>query len=83
MKSPAETVVKTKRWTDTRGIQASSALYMTQPTAGTDDSNGTEEWGDFQNKEDKEYRLLAEKEKPKIYWGCERRCYLNQTSNNA
>jgi hypothetical protein len=81
--SPTDTVVKSKRWSDTRGIQAANALYLPNTCIQSDEASGSEEWGDFQSKEDKDFKQTAEKEKPKIFWGCEKRCFLNQVSNNA
>ncbi len=80
-KSPAEQIVKHKRWVDTRGIQAPAGLYLTNPNVLDDPS--VEEIGDFQSKEDKEFRISAEKERHRITWNAERRCYLNQTSFSA
>lgn len=77
-KAPTDPVVKQKRWAETRGIQAVNAVYVTNPQS-LDDPN-VEEIGDFQSKEDKELRSLAEKEKPRIVWNVERNCYLSQMS---
>ena len=80
-KSPAEQNAKQKRWVDTRGIQAPAGLHLANPNVLDDPS--VEEIGDFQSKEDKEFRVNAEKEKPRITWNAERRCYLSQTSFSA
>ena len=64
-----------------RGILTPTAVYIPQAYIG-EDQNG-EEQGDFQSKEDKEYRYNSEKEKPKIVWNVERRCFLNNQTNNA
>ena len=80
-KASTDPVSKTKRWADTRGIQATNALFL--PTVATPDEQNIEELGDFQSKEDKEYRNLSEKEKPRIVWHSERRCFLNNVSNAA
>ena len=80
-KTPTDPAFKTKRWADTRGIQATNALFM-PPSTRQEDQNA-EELGDFQTKEDKEYKSLSEKEKPRIVWNSERRCFLNGVSNAA
>lgn len=41
-----------------------------------------EEIGDFTSKEDREHRVIAEKEKPRIQWNTERKCYLNSLNSN-
>lgn len=79
-KTPTDPVVKQKRLGDTRGIQATQAIYMAQTTTG-DDPN-IEELGDFITKDEKEYRTTSEREKPRISWNTERRCFLSQASNN-
>lgn len=82
LKSANDSVAKNKRWSDTRGIQAASAIYI--PSSQVEDqSGGVDEWGDFISKEDKDYRSTAEKEKPRVVWGCERRCFLSANSFNA
>ena len=80
-KFPTDPITKQKRLGDTRGIQASQAVYIAQ--SATSDESSNEELGDFVTKEDKEYRSTSEKEKPRISWNIERRCFLNQTSNNV
>ena len=80
-KLPTDLIVKQKRWTDTRGIQAINALYI--PNAIIEEDPSAEEIDDFTSKEDKEYKLLVEKEKCKIAWNAERHCYLSQASNSA
>lgn len=72
---------KQKRWADTRGIQAINALYI--PNSNIEEDANSEEIDDFSSKEDKEYRVLSEKEKPRISWNIERHCYLSQASNAA
>ena len=79
-KAPADPVSKQKRWADTRNIQAASAVYIPNAFMADDTS---EELGDFQLKEDKECRLGAEKEKARLVWNVERRCFLGQASNSA
>lgn len=85
LKSATDTTGKNKRWADTRGILAPNAIYKSSssstPAAAAGDD--IDEWGDFVTKEDKEFRASAEKEKPKIVWSSERRCFLNTNSNNA
>lgn len=81
LKAATDPLIKQKRWVDTRGIQATNALYM--PNSTQEEPNAAEELGDFQSKEDKDYRVNSEKEKHRISWNSERRCYLNQISNNA
>lgn len=107
-RTPADPVIKQKRWADTRGIQATNALFL--PTTTTTNSSGSnitaqnshdsvdssltaspssathlpqssEELGDFTSKEEKEYKSLSEKEKSRIVWHSERRCFLNGASN--
>ena len=80
-KMPTDPTSKQKRWTDTRGIQAGNALFIPHSVISDDQSN--EELGDFQLKEDKEYRVSAEKEKPRITWNAERRCYLSSSAYAA
>ena len=80
-KSATDTGSKQKRWADTRGIQAANALYI--PNSFITDDPNVEELGDFQMKEDKEYRVNSEKEKPRIVWNSERRVFLNHASNVA
>jgi hypothetical protein len=41
-----------------------------------------EEAGDFHTKEEKEHRINAEKDKPRIQWNTERRCFLNTNASN-
>ncbi len=72
---------KHKRWPDTRGIQAINALFM--PASSIEDDPNVEEIDDFQSKEDKEYRIMSEKEKPKVAWHIERNCFLSANSNAA
>ena len=79
-KTSADPIVKQKRLGDTRGIQATQAIYMAQPTIVDDPS--IEDLGDFSTKEEKEYRTTSEREKPRISWNTERRCFLSQASNN-
>lgn len=85
MKSAADSAtIKSKRWSDTRGIQASNAIYMSPASVSINDPNQVlDEWGDFVSKDEKDFRGTAEKEKPRVMWGCERRCFLSNTSNNA
>ena len=53
-------------------------------SGASDDSNDVDEFiDDFQTKDDKEYRANAEKEKPKVIWNSERRCFLSHASNKA
>jgi hypothetical protein len=80
-KTPADSATKTKRWADTRGIQATNALFL--PPVTSQEEQSTEELGDFQSKEDKDYKAASEKEKPRIVWHTERRCFLNNISNAA
>ncbi len=80
-KTPSDPSTKQKRWADTRGIQAINALYI--PNSTTDEEQNAEDIDDFTSKEDKEYRLISEREKPKISWNIERHAYLSQASNNA
>lgn len=82
LKAPTDPFTRQKRYVDTRGIQAPNAIFMPNGQL-MDDSSNTEELGDFQAKEDKEYRMTSEKDKHRLQWGAERRCYLNQTANNA
>jgi hypothetical protein len=79
-RQPTDPIVKKKRWTDTRGIQAINALYNHNSQLEDQD---LEEIGDFLSKEDKEYRQISEKEKARIVWQSERRAYMNQQSNNT
>jgi len=79
-KTSADPIVKQKRLGDTRGIQATQAIYMAQPTIVDDPS--IEDLGDFSTKEEKEYRTTSERERPRISWNTERRCFLSQASNN-
>lgn len=72
---------KQKRWPDTRGILTPNAVYI--PNAYITEEQNGEEQGDFQSKEDKEYRSSSEKDKPKIVWNVERRCFLSNSSNTA
>ena len=81
VKSTTDPLNKQKRWPDTRGILTSNAVFI--PNAFLTEDQNAEEQGDFQSKEDKEYRFSSEKDKPKIVWNVERRCYLNNGSNNA
>ena len=86
MKAPSEPIAKQKRWADTRGIQTIQALYHTQASHSTPEATNAEqleEQGDFQSKEDKDYRVSSEKDKFRVSWNVERRCFLNQISNNA
>jgi hypothetical protein len=53
------------------------------PNATLDEEQNAEDIDDFISKEDKEYRAISEREKPKICWNIERHAYLSQTSNNA
>ena len=78
---PTDPTVRQKRWADTRGIQAANALFIPQSFIAEDSSN--EELGDFQLKEDKEYRISSEKEKPRITWNTERRCFLSSAAYAA
>jgi hypothetical protein len=81
VKSSTDPVNRQKRWPDTRGILTPNAVYVPQQFI-PEDQNG-EEQGEFQSKDDKEYRYSSEKEKPKITWNVERRCFLNNTSVNS
>ncbi|CAF0849700.1 unnamed protein product [Brachionus calyciflorus] len=81
LKAPTDPPAKHKRYVDTRGIQSASAVFL--PALSHHEEQNVEELGDFQAKEDLEYRLTAEKEKHRIVWQAERRCFLNQTSNLA
>jgi hypothetical protein len=87
LKAPTDLSIKQKRWADTRGIQTTNALFYAQPASSSptqlDPSESVEELGDFLSKEDKEYKLAAEKDKFRVSWNVERRCFLNQTSSNA
>ena len=58
-----------------------NAVYI--PNAVISEEQNAEEQGDFQSKDDKEYRFNSEKDKPKIVWNIERRCFLNNSSNIA
>jgi hypothetical protein len=78
-KLPNESQTKQLRWADTRGIQATNALYI--PNSYISDDPVSEELGDFISKEDRDFRILAEKERAKILWNTERRCFLNGTAN--
>lgn len=80
-KAPTDPFVKQKRLGDTRGIQAAQAIYTSQVNLPDDPS--VEDLGDFNSKEEKEYRGTSEREKPRISWNTERRCFLNQTSNKV
>lgn len=81
LKSPADPLVKQKRYADTRGIQATNAIFL--PTLANHEEEDVEELGDFVSKEEAEYRQTAEKEKHRVVWNSERRCYLNHSSNIA
>jgi hypothetical protein len=85
LKPSTELPVKTKRWPDTRGIQTASALYINQSSSSpeTPVAEQLDEQGDFQSKEDKEYRAAAERDKHRVSWNVERRCFLSQTSSNS
>ena len=78
-KLPSEPQTKQLRWADTRGIQAPNALYI--PNSYVSDEPVQDELGDFTSKDDRDFRIFAEKEKPRILWNTERRCFLNGTSN--
>ena len=71
--------MKQKRWGDTRGIQAPNGLYIQNSVIPEDPIH--EEAGDFHSREDKEFRLNAEKEKSRVTWNIERRCFLNAQSS--
>lgn len=79
-KTQAEPIVKQKRWSDTRGIQAQQALLI--PNLFLAEDSVQEEAGDFHTKEEKEHRVNAEKDKPRIQWNTERRCFLNTNASN-
>lgn len=79
-KTQAEPIVKQKRWSDTRGIQATQALFI--PNSSLAEDLISEEAGDFHTKEEKEHRINAEKEKPRIQWNTERRCFLNANASH-
>lgn len=81
LKSPLDPQIKQKRFADTRGIQATNAIFM--PTLAHHEEEDVEELGDFTCKEEAEYKQTAEKEKHRIVWNSERRCYLNYSSNIA
>lgn len=78
-KTPTDAASKTKRWADTRGIQATNALFL--PPTTSQEEQSSEELGDFQTKEDKEYKTASEREKSRVVWHSERRCFLNSVSN--
>jgi hypothetical protein len=80
-KAATDPPTKQKRWADTRGIQAINALYI--PNSTVEEDPNAEDIDDFNSKEDKEYRVISEKEKPKVSWNIERHCYLSQASNGA
>ena len=79
-KLQTEPIVKQKRWSDTRGIQATHALHIPHSYLAEDQIR--EEAGDFHTKEEKEHRINAEKDKPRIQWNTERRCFLNTNASN-
>jgi hypothetical protein len=87
LKAPTDLPTKQKRWADTRGILTPNALFYSQPTSPSptqlDPSEAPEEQGEFLSKEDKEYKQLSEKDKFRVSWNVERRCFLNQMSSNA
>ena len=78
-KAPTDQITKQKRWADTRGVQATNAVFSQHSVPPEDPDS--EEIGDFQSKEDKEFRSLAEKEKPRITWNIERNCYMSGRTN--
>lgn len=86
-KAPSEVTHKVKRWPDTRGIQTMNALLINQADTAPQPPNPNheelEEQGDFLSKEDREFRAAAEKDKPRIGWSVERRCFLSQLSANV
>ena len=57
------------------------ASPTSQPPQTQTDSE--EEHGDMQSKEDKEYRAGAEKEKWRVAWNVERKCFLSQAATGA